>query len=168
MLRGGRDAGPRQAARVRRRQVGDRARVLSEGAHPDDGIIPVDVDVDDGRQVPVDAHSLQLGTRDERHGLDAVEAGAAAGHGGRHRHRAGQRGEPVLEPRHDTALLVQGDEGIDPATVAHEGSDLAEMVVQGVGRRPVPREQYDVAEGPTPDETAQDIHAGSTRGISDE
>ena len=93
-----------EAARIRHREGRDLRGILAEGAGVDHGIARVVVDVDDGREVDVNAHRPRFDGGDPA-GLErqTLIAGGAEGHGARKRRGAG-------DTESGAGLEIGGDE----------------------------------------------------------
>ena len=98
-------------------------RVGAEGAHPDDRVVRVDVDVGDRCVVLVDADGGQLGA-DDTGGREGV--GRRTGRAQRHvaGHLGGRLGQPVDD---GAALLVDGDDQREAARVLQAVGELRDL-----------------------------------------
>ena len=104
------EAGDRPRARNtfghRASQLGDHRGVVSEGAHADDGVGGVAVDVGDRREVHVDAQDRQLPAQDRPRLAGVLLRGGprrSDGHGSGH-------ASSHVEAQHDASLAIGADE----------------------------------------------------------
>ena len=120
---------------------GDARGVISEAAHPDNGVAAVAVDVQHGRKVEVHAHAAQLARGYRSGGIGIPDAPRRGdGHVARNVHRVWRKA------RDHAALLVDRDKGRVPGLRDNERLELPAEPAELVVVFNIPSEQYDIAD----------------------